>query len=517
MEIELRKETINVNEAVCSKAVQVLAESDVIVPDTKSDIAKILQMDAVATVDNIVTGEAGTEITGHVDITVLYVPDGDAKPVCALPITLDFTQEAENNSITTGCKCIVSADVCHVEYSLLNARKISVRAIVDLDLKCYRMRTADAVCELDGGIEAKRDNLQVYNLLHTSMRKFPLRETLAFPSGKPSAVAVLKADTKITDKEIRVVTDKVVLKGNVQICTLYVSEANTVEFMEHELPFTEVLDAEGALEGCMCELDLSLSGAQVTLGADSDGDMRFLELSVMCNANVMLSEVSDVSLITDCFCRDKNMVCETEPFLVHRLAGTGSAQASVKGIMQLGANAPELEAVYNVVAKPYIQDVQISENTATVQGVISCYLLYLSSAAASPVSTGKAQIEFSAPIDVDGLREGMDCELSVETMHCAYNINMSGEIEVRCVLRLDAKAIEEKVLNLIIGATVEDIEVPLLHGILLYFVKPGDTLWNIAKHYRVPLALLKSVNRLENPDLIYPGQRLLIPNVPREG
>jgi len=48
----------------------------------------------------------------------------------------------------------------------------------------------------------------------------------------------------------------------------------------------------------------------------------------------------------------------------------------------------------------------------------------------------------------------------------------------------------------------------------LYFVKPGDTLWEIAKCYRVPLALLKSVNKLENPDLIYPGQRLLIPNVP---
>ncbi len=515
MEMELRKESIHVQEAVYSKCMQVLAESDVIVPDTKSDIAKILQIDAVAAADNIVVGENGAEITGHMDLTMLYVPDGDAKPVCAMPITLPFTAEPENSGLTSGCKCTVTAEVCHVEYTLLNARKISVRAVAELDVKCYRERAVESVCELDGGVEAKRDNLQIYNLLHTSMRKFSLRDTLAFPSGKPSAVSVLKADTKITDKDIHMVTDKVVVKGCVQICTLYVSEDNTVEFMEHELPFTEVIDAEGAREDCMCSLDLSLSDVQVTLGADADGDMRFLDVSMLCSANIVLSEVADLSLITDCYCRDRALQCETVPFTVSRLAGSGSAQANVKGILQLGSGAPALDTVYNVVAKPYIQGVDIAENSATVQGSIDCYLLYLSSAATSPVSTGKAQIAFSVPIGVEGLRQGMDCEIAVDVTHCAYNISMSGEIEIRCVLRLDAKAVEETTLHMITAVHAEDAPLPAVHGILLYFVKQGDTLWEIAKRYRVPLTLLKSVNKLENPDLIYPGQRLLIPNVPK--
>lgn len=515
MEIELRKETVHINEAVCCKSIRALAESDVIVPDTKSDIAKVLQLDSNATVDNVVTGEKGTEIAGHVDMTLLYVPEGDSKPVCALPITIDFVAEAESAELAPGCKCTVLADVNHVEYSVLNARKLSVRALVDLDLKCYCTKAVETVCEVDGGVETKRDSLQLYNLLHTSMLKFPLRESLAFPNGKPSAVCVLKADTKITDKETHVVTGKVVVRGNVQICTLYVSEANCVEFMEHELPFTEVIDAEGATEGCMCELDLNLAGAHVALSADADGDMRFLDVSLMCNANLTLSEVADLSLVTDCFSHDKNMVCKSEPLCVHHLAGTGSAQANVKGVMQLGANAAPPDTVYNVMAKPYVQEVEIGENVATVHGSMDCYLLYLSSSPAAPISTAKAQLPFSMPVQVEGLREGMDCEVCIETLHCAYNITMSGEIEIRCVLRADAKAIETKQVSLITGATLEEIASPLMHGILLYFVKPGDTLWEIAKHYRVPIALLKSVNKLENPDLIYPGQRLLIPNMPR--
>ena len=48
-------------------------------------------------------------------------------------------------------------------------------------------------------------------------------------------------------------------------------------------------------------------------------------------------------------------------------------------------------------------------------------------------------------------------------------------------------------------------------AILLYVVQPNDTLWKIAKKYNAPLDILKEVNALNNPDLIYPGQKLLIP------
>ena len=40
------------------------------------------------------------------------------------------------------------------------------------------------------------------------------------------------------------------IKGEVKICTLYLPEASTLpESCTHTLPFTEILDAEGVLEG----------------------------------------------------------------------------------------------------------------------------------------------------------------------------------------------------------------------------------------------------------------------------
>jgi LysM repeat protein len=45
----------------------------------------------------------------------------------------------------------------------------------------------------------------------------------------------------------------------------------------------------------------------------------------------------------------------------------------------------------------------------------------------------------------------------------------------------------------------------------VYIVRPGDTLYSIAEKFNVPLDALIRLNNIPRPDLIYPGQRLLIP------
>ena len=47
-------------------------------------------------------------------------------------------------------------------------------------------------------------------------------------------------------------------------------------------------------------------------------------------------------------------------------------------------------------------------------------------------------------------------------------------------------------------------------GAVIYMVQKGDSLWKIAKKYRTTVNDILAVNDIENPDLIYPGQKLLI-------
>ncbi|HWJ02386.1 MAG TPA: LysM domain-containing protein [Verrucomicrobiae bacterium] len=53
--------------------------------------------------------------------------------------------------------------------------------------------------------------------------------------------------------------------------------------------------------------------------------------------------------------------------------------------------------------------------------------------------------------------------------------------------------------------------VPGLRGPVVHFVKSGETLHVIARLYGTTMGALIRENRLRNPNLIYPGQRLTIP------
>ena len=48
-------------------------------------------------------------------------------------------------------------------------------------------------------------------------------------------------------------------------------------------------------------------------------------------------------------------------------------------------------------------------------------------------------------------------------------------------------------------------------GGALYIVQPGDTLFDIAEKFNVPLQKLADVNHITDPTSIYPMQRLIIP------
>lgn len=46
---------------------------------------------------------------------------------------------------------------------------------------------------------------------------------------------------------------------------------------------------------------------------------------------------------------------------------------------------------------------------------------------------------------------------------------------------------------------------------ITYTVKRGDTLWKISRRYGVSIEKIASINNIKNPNLIFPGQRLRIP------
>ncbi|MGB9301615.1 MAG: LysM peptidoglycan-binding domain-containing protein [Anaerolineae bacterium] len=59
--------------------------------------------------------------------------------------------------------------------------------------------------------------------------------------------------------------------------------------------------------------------------------------------------------------------------------------------------------------------------------------------------------------------------------------------------------------------TAPPVITPDVPEVTYHTVKPGETLWDIAKQYGVTMEALVAANELLDPDALEPGQRLVIP------
>ena len=91
----------------------------------------------------------------------------------------------------------------------------------------------------------------------------------------------------------------------------------------------------------------------------------------------------------------------------------------------------------------------------------------------------------------------------------SFNINNEN---VECDIEICAKQKQGRVKSISILDNIEKKELTQNNDykMSIYFVKAGDTLWNIAKKFKVCMTDIIKTNNLENPDKLKIGERLYI-------
>ncbi|MEG1441432.1 MAG: LysM peptidoglycan-binding domain-containing protein, partial [Oscillospiraceae bacterium] len=92
--------------------------------------------------------------------------------------------------------------------------------------------------------------------------------------------------------------------------------------------------------------------------------------------------------------------------------------------------------------------------------------------------------------------------------HVSYNMSGDDEIELRLVICLGVKIVKTGRCEVV--TEIEVIENECLEkcsSIIIYFVQPGDTLWNIARRYHTTVKDIMEMNCLEN-DKLNIGQQI---------
>ena len=513
--MELIKEPIKLNEVCIQDFSDVMVDGDVIVPDIKPDILKILQVDANAVITNKDVSDGKVTLNGKADFKILYIPDDKEQSVKSIQSSFDFVHLINDAKAKPGMSLTVECDVSQIDANMINSRKINIKAIVSVDTRVYSDAEIPVVTgiESDKNIQIKTSKLNVYNIKADTEADFVLRDSLEVPSGKSGVSEILKNDIKICDTEYKAVTGKVVAQGTVSICTLYISDDlnRAIDFMEHEIPFTEIFDVDDMTEAMDCDIDFEVTDFKCETLADSDGDMRVLETEVCVKAHIKSSENTELDMVDDCYCTEGEIILKRQKYSMDKFVCESRSRQTLKEIISVDSDMPPIMGVYNVITKPYITSATTDTDRVMIEGVVDVYILYLSDSDNSPVFSCKKEIPFNYMLDAQGAMPGMRCEIKAEMEHSSYSISVANEIELRCIIALPVKVFDKCETELITDAQLETgNNTGVDASMVVYFAQNGDELWDIAKHYRVAAGDITAFNNMEDGS-VKQGQKIIIP------
>ena len=461
MPLTLAKETMDMNwkDTAASGSSQILLEGDMIVPDSKPDLQELLRCQGNVKIREKRVTDDRISFSGDLEISVLYRAKNGERPLYAMQASLPLEDFLHIDGLEKDMETSLDAVPEHLDCQIINDRKIGVKAVLGVIATGERQNHTEILSGISGeGIESLQGILRMEQNTAPLKDRLTVKEEITLPSAKPEIADVLWQTIDLIEQDIRAMDGKVMVRGNLRICMLYCdTEGNLGSFCE-KIPFSGYLEGEGI------EPKTELTG---TL------------------------QIEDAKLTPT--------------------VGSGKNQFSLKERIHLAESEKPLLRAEEVWGEVRLSEARTTTDAVEADGVLTVSLLYHCENDETPLCMLERGIPFGQMMELRGVEEGDAAAVQLRLDDLDFQMLSEQEGELRAAVTMEAVVLRDETAEIVKDITPEEEAAPSpMAGAIIYMVQPQDTLWKIAKRYRTTVEDILSINEIENPDLIYPGQKLLI-------
>ncbi|WP_058485858.1 DUF3794 and LysM peptidoglycan-binding domain-containing protein [Defluviitalea phaphyphila] len=517
MALEFIKDSIEFDQQVCKEKVQVIVEEDIIVPDVKPDIVKVLQLDGKVNLEQVEIFTDRLNYRGEVKVCILYAAEGSDRLVHSMVVSLPLDDFINMDGIKKEMTYTLEHNLEHLDFMLINSRKLTIKALVEIEAKVAEKIENEIIVGVNSSlpIQIQKKSFDFYRTIAANQDKMIIKDELSVPTGKPNIHEILNTDIKLCNKEFKVGNGVISLKGDLNIKTLYAGSMteNQMDYMEHQIPFNGTIECPGAKEGMFCNIDIKMINEYIQVRPDLDGEERILDVEVVLLVNAKAISMEEVQIIDDAYCPGKNIKLEKKKLLYKKILNKNRENILLNENISLDSDALDIDYIYNVKVKPNIEEIKLMENKIFLEGVFEIELVYITQDNEEPICNYETIIPFNQSLEAEKSNIDKKVEIQFDIDDILCNLISKKDVEIKIILGIDFEIIDEQETDIITDMTEEDIDPNTfinMPSLIIYMVQDGDTLWKIAKKYNSTIEELVSINDIEDPDNIYPGQKLLI-------
>ena len=390
-----------------------------------------------------------------------------------------------------------------IETKVLNGRKINVKIILEVEAKVYSNDNVQIVSNVNNieDIQMLNNQKMVNSLVGEGGTRVYAKDTIGIDNIDDLA-EIMNVGIKIVDKDIKLSYNKVLAKADAEISILYLTEDNRIKNITTRIPVMGFVDIENINDDNSCDVDYKIKNFIIKPNnADSHSIYVEAEIEIICFAY----ETKNINLIEDLYSVSSDLN------FTQKEITTMSNKQNIRDICDIKEQIaiPDIgnNGIYNVQTNPSILNVNIRNGKIIYEGEINLEILCEVN---NGVDSRNAQIPFNFEINSDNINENCNVDTNVDVIRDDFVVN-GGSISTNIELEFNVGISRTEKLNIIDEISIEENRENNIYSMVIYFVKPGDTLWKIAKKFRSTIEDIVRVNNIEDANKIYPSQQLYIP------
>lgn len=508
MAIETAKDSLVLNQIMGQKTDTILVEEDCIVPDVKPDILNVISTSGIVCIYKKEILDGKIRIDGCINTYIMYLADTqEENSVRGLNTNLDFTQvieiEKADSSMTLDTNLLLKSLDCKV----LNGRKIHVKAMLEVEAKISSNETIEYVKDIQNlkDVQLLNQDFQINSLVGTGTTKLYAKDTFTIDE-IDNLVEVMKTDLKIVNKDTKVSYNKVLIKADLETKILYLTDDNRINVAEGKIPIMGFIDLPNISEEHTCDVKYEIRNLIVKPNNVEEHSIYVeVEIEAYCEAyeNKELKMIQDLYSPTIAINFSQKNV---------RVIGQKESKQQVCNIREKEM-VPEIgtSKIYDVEVYPIINRQNILNGRILYEGEVELNFIYAATQT-NGIETKQISIPFNFSMDFDGMKPEMNVDTIVEITLQDFVIMPDASIDIKVDLTFTAISTKDSVFSVIdsIQEEAENRE-KCPYSMVIYFTKPGDTLWKIAKRFGSTIEDIVRVNGIEDANSIPVGRQLFIP------
>lgn len=508
MDFNMEKQGVNRMEIVYEASAEQPVDCDVTLPDYCPDIMRILR--CTITPGIATAGATGDRITaeGTAVVRVIYV--SDSGKISCYEQTVPFSKSVNVSGLGEDVCVRAAASTQYCNCRAVNQRRADIHGCIAISFTVTAIKKQEILCGVNGaGVQLKKKSMKVSDMICRLEKMFVLNEVKELDEDSPAVLRILHTRACARVSEVKAITNKILLKGEVWGKITYCTEEGQVCCVEHTMPISQIIEAEGIDENTNNCVHLDVCSFETVPKADSAGEMKLMDITARVTAFVTACCEKELETVCDAYSTEYEADCEKQMMSLETLSGTFSDICLCRGTIE----APEAVAdITDVWCTGVTEKAFIVSGKVKISGSLSLCVLY-QSADSQPCMAEKA-IDYEYERDVSIQGANARCEPWVYPGECVASAAGSGKIGIKAEINISAEIYEVSEDRIISNITVDESKArqSTAAALTIYYSEEGESVWNIARRYNTTVEAVMNENNLDS-ETVGSRRMLLIPSV----